>query len=220
MRHLSLAIIACAWLAGCVSVPEVKREVPASTLDVTFAEFDKVIETADSLVFSDYVANVCDRGFTAYFTIRAVATKSPAQPIPMRYVHSLKYDLYTLGQVAKSDNLTPAQEDVITYAVLNLETKAAQAVASPSRWADLVDTTVETVRDDKPVANLQVWYCPRGWASVAPRWQRFAALSTPTTEKLPPGIYLVAAKSPNVNPVPMRVGGNGEGSVRFVLQVP
>jgi hypothetical protein len=132
----------------------------------------------------------------------------------------LQYDLNTFTHVVQLASLSASQEEMLSTAVLNIEIKASQAEANPSRWAELIDTTVETVRNAKPVPNLQVWYCPRGWATLTPRWQRFAALSTPTTERLAPGIYMVAPKSPNVNSVPMRVGGDGMPTAHFVLEVP
>jgi hypothetical protein len=222
-RSIRVAIVVSTWLLGCshgTNVSKIQRNVPARTLDHTFADFEVVLKTNIVRKFPKHVANTCDRGFVAYYEIRGVAETAPQRLIPLRYVHSLQYDLNTFTHVVQLASLSPAQEAVLSYAVLNLELKASQAEKNPSRWADLIDTTVETVRNSKPVPNLQVWYCPRGWATLMPRWQRFAALSTPTTERLAPGMYMVAAQSPNINSVPMRVGGDGRLTAHFVLEVP
>jgi hypothetical protein len=221
MRRAILASVICGLLLSCAtSFPDEKQQVPKSSLDITFKSFDRAIPLLESKALSPSFKSTCYRGFTAYYTIKNVASHSQAQFVSARYVYSLNCDLNTISQVTDLSYTTPAEEDMVSYAVLNLETKAAQAVARPQRWAELVETTVETVHEGRPIGNLQVWYCPRGWANMYPRWQRFAALSTPTTERLAPGIYLIAAKSPNLMSVPMRVGGDGASRTHFVLQIP
>jgi len=222
-RSIGAAVIVSACLLSCsygTHVSKVQRNVPSRTLDTTFAHFEVAAKTDVARKFPKQIAKTCDRGLIAYFEIRDISRIAPQKLIPLRYVHSLQYDLNTFTQVIQLASLSPAQEEVLNYAVLNLELKATQAQKNPSRWAALIDTTVETVRNSKPVPNLQVWYCPRGWANVIPRWQRFADLSTPTTERLAPGMYMVAVTSPNVNSVPMRVGGDGKLTAHFVLEVP
>lgn len=221
MLRAFLASVICGLFLSCSSsLPDENQQVPKSSLDTTFKSFDRSISLLESKALSPSFKSTCYRGFTAYYTIKNVASHSPAQYVSARYVYSLNCDLNTISQVTNLNYRTPAQEEMVSFSVQNLEAKAAQAVARPDKWAELVETTVETVHEGRPVWNLQVWYCPRGWANVYPRWQRFALLSTPTTEKLAPGIYLVAAKSPNVLPVPMRVGGDGSPRTHFVLQIP
>jgi hypothetical protein len=219
-RALLVSFICGLVLRCATSLPDDHQQVPKSTLDITFKRFDRAIPVLESKPLSASLKSTCYRGFTAYFTIKNVASHYQVERVSARYVYSLNCDLSTISQVTDLSYTTPAQEEMVSYAVLNLEAKAAQAVARPEKWAELVETTVETVHEGRPIWNLQVWYCPRGWATIYPRWQRFAALSTPTTERLAPGIYLIAAKSPNLMAVPMRVGGDGASRIHFVLQVP
>jgi len=222
VRHAPVATLVALFVLRCTPFqpPEAERTVPVNTIFVGFAEFDNTAAAIQARSLPVTLKQTCDRGISAYYTIRTIAKQSPQKAIPIRYVDSLQYDLHTLGRAASLRFITPAQEEMISYAALNIVTKAAQATAAPNKWADLIDVTVETVRGATPVPNLQIWYVPIAWWNVPDRWQRFPLPSTPTTEKLAPGNYLVAAKLANVNPVPMRVGGDGSSKLRFVLQVP
>jgi len=167
------------------------------------------------------IAAAFRRGKVAVSTLRSVAANSSMRSIPLRYARSLQYDMDTVQQVIVQKAPAPSQEEAIFFAVESLELKALYAVANKSSWANLIEVTVETRSPaGKPVPNLQIWYCPRGWAESLPHWQTFSFLSTPTTELLAPGMYLIAVGGPNNNPLPMRVGGNGRRASHYDFPVP
>ncbi len=140
-------------------------------------------------------------------------------PVPKTYIDSLQLDADTLGTL-------PARKlsDQDTNAILqdvadDLEVKAAHCKASPKGWASVITVSVNTVKQGNPVAGMEVWYVPKGWADVPDRWTRCSKLSSPAVAgQLPPGKYMLRVASGQ--PVPVKVGGNGKDEQSVDLLVP
>jgi hypothetical protein len=141
------------------------------------------------------------------------------QPIPKTYVESLQLDADILGGLPSrklADNeMNAALRDVAE----DLETKAEHCRLSPKGWASVISVSVNTFRQGAPVAGLEVWYVPKGWADVPERWMRCAKLSSPAKAgQLPPGNYMLrVATGP---PVPVRIGGSGKDEQSVDLLAP
>jgi hypothetical protein len=223
MSFGSRASAACLLIAtSCTTIhtlPASRRTVSVRYVNASFARFER---QAVNITFrrTPPVEAAYQRSVTAVATLRVIANRSRMRRITVRYARSLDYDLRTVEEKAVRVTPTPAELEALSNAVISLETKAGYAIANEDTWADLIEVTVETMRGKEPISGLEVWYCSRGWAESKPHWYRFSALSTPTTERLPPGIYLVAAGAPNIDAVPMRVGLNGQRKIYFVLHVP
>ena len=226
MRHAQIERALLLLLIGCGTgafhgVPEERRAVSMRYVNASFTRFERVADANPQATRKPRIAAAFRRGRVAVSTLRRVAADSSMRSIPLRYARSLQYDMDTIQQVIVQKAPKPSQEEAIFFAADSLELKAAYAETNKSSWATLIEVTVETRSPSgKPVPNLQIWYCPRGWAESLPHWQTFSFLSTPTTELLAPGMYLIAVGGPNNNPLPMRVGGDGRRASHYDFPVP
>jgi len=140
-------------------------------------------------------------------------------PIPKSYVDSLQLDADTLASLParklSDQDLNAILQDVAD----DLQVKAAHCKASPKGWASVITVNINTVRQGNPVAGMEVWYVPKGWADVPDRWTRCSKLSNPAVAgALPPGKYMLRVASGQ--PVPVKIGGNGKDEQSVDLLVP
>ncbi len=140
-------------------------------------------------------------------------------PVPKSYVESLQLDADTLGGLTGrrlSDQNTNA---ILRDVADDLEIKVAHCKASLKGWASVISVNINTLKQGNPIAGLEVWYVPKGWADVPERWMRCPKLSSPATAgQLPPGKYMVrVAGAPAV---PVTVGGSGKDEQSIDLLVP
>ena len=141
------------------------------------------------------------------------------QPIPKSYVDSLQLDADTLGSLPAKRLSDPDLNLILQDVADDLEVKAAHCKASPKGWASVITVSVNTVKQGSPVAGMEVWYVPKGWADVPDRWIRCSKLSSPAPAgQLPPGKYMLRVASGP--PVPVKVGGNGKDEQSVDLLVP
>ena len=141
------------------------------------------------------------------------------QPIPNTYVDSLQLDADTLASLPAKKLSDQDLNAILQDVADDLEVKAAHCKASPKGWASVITVNVNTIRQGNPVAGMEVWYVPKGWADVPDRWTRCSKLSSPAVAgQLPPGKYMLRVA--NGQPVPVKVGGNGKDEQSVDLLVP
>jgi hypothetical protein len=158
-----------------------------------------------------------------YLRERWLAGQKQQKQVPAIYANSLQLDSILLNAWALKEfagrTLTDRESALLLQDVADdLETKAAQCKLSRAGWASLVDVTVNTRRGAQLLSGYEVWYVPKGWASVRSMWQRFPQLSSPTGLSLAPGNYLVAVNKGR--PEQIRVGGTGQQHEQIDLLVP
>jgi hypothetical protein len=147
-----------------------------------------------------------------------------AADIPKAYFASLQLDADQLSRVLDSaDQRTPADEktrEILQDVADDLQIKASHCKSSSSGWASLIRVDISTLKaDGSVVKGLEVWYVPKGWAAAADRWTRCRNLSSPaTTEKLPPGKYMLRVANGEARA--FRIGGDGKDVQIVELLVP
>lgn len=220
--------ISVAWRAGRVAkqllffalasmaTSALAQGVPWPNLAITFAGFSSV--KWERLAAEPALAAAVPRARTA---IRFLEDKwmsdSKRSDVPHGYVDSLRADSDVLRAASEKQQLNASDVALVQDAIVDLEIKEAHCKAPNIEWAELVQQTVSTLKSGKPASGYEVWYAPRGWAGNANYWQRFSKLSTPTSQALAPGVYMIRAKAGKE--VPMRVGGTGEKTGKFDLAV-
>ena len=138
------------------------------------------------------------------------------RPVPLRYVESLQADTDVLRGARASAPLPPPREKQVLETFDDVRLKAAQCRQSQGAWAGLVTVQVRTVdAAQRPATGKEVWYCPRGWADVDAKWLKFPTLSTPTDERLPPGVYMFRVG--RGEPEARRIGGDGQPTASIEL---
>jgi hypothetical protein len=150
-------------------------------------------------------------------------TDSTQTPIPRAYLESLELDseqLSRAAQASKNEKVSREQLNAMLKDVAeDLAIKASHCKSSSTGWASLITVEIRTLKDQRPVAGLQVWYVPKGWADMPDRWTRCSKLSTPTSAgSLPPGLYMMRVEKGD--PVPIRVGGDGKDTQSVELLAP
>lgn len=130
------------------------------------------------------------------------------KPVPRGYVDGLQADADLLRAARQSKSLTPPKEKQVLETADDVRLKAQQCRQSKAGWAELVLVSVKTVdRAQQTAAGREVWYCPRGWADLESKWQKFPTLSSPAQERIAPGMYMFRIGTGPSEP--RRVGGDG-----------
>ena len=84
-----------------------------------------------------------------------------------------------------------------------------------------VKVTVRTVRGTKEESGHLVWFVPRGWSEVQQHYRRFDKLSSPTSDTLAPGNYIMwTGQVADPSRQPIVVGGHGRGRQSIDLPLP
>lgn len=220
LSALSVALVSCETLR-CLRQDDATCTVSAARLRGAFSRFWNVTRGGNEA----HPAHIRSHYAEAFLAVSMLEREShiEAQRVTRRYADSLENELRVVERVARQPVPTPHDEQMLSGAVRSLKVKARHAAASQTDWAELVQMTVNTKKKNgESVQHLEVWYCPSGWADDFPHWKRFNNLSTPTTEALAPGDYVVCAGRPDtvLQRTPMTVGGDGQPRDSFDLIVP
>jgi hypothetical protein len=184
--------------------------VLASIVEIASADW-----SGHSGVVRDAIAGVRRDG--EYLISRWKGTEG--KPVPRGYVDGLQADADLLRTAQQTRPLTPPKEKQVLETADDVRLKAQQCQQSKAGWAELVLVSVKTVdRTQQPATGREVWYCPRGWADLESKWQKFPTLSSPTQERIAPGMYMFRIGTGPSEP--RRVGGDGlpQAALELIVQ--
>jgi hypothetical protein len=162
------------------------------------------------------------RAQRAVSSLRALSVKWPAQS-PLDYRRNLNREVGHLQTVLERSSQWNTAETIAALAE-DLEIKLEHCVKSGGRLGGSVSVRVRTIQGGQEVRHWQVFYLPRALEALGNATaDRFPQLSSPTTELLVPGRYMMWSS----DPVTGRLGsktvikvGEGRKDLAIDLTVP
>lgn len=99
----------------------------------------------------------------------------------------------------------------------DMKIKAEHSARTTGGWADLVQVSVVTMKQNKIVNGYEVWSVPYLWANTPEMRERFSTTTSPSEKALPPGLYQIGIK--NHEGEQQRIGGDGSPHQQVDLNV-
>jgi hypothetical protein len=150
--------------------------------------------------------------------LQALSVKWPAES-PAAYRASLDRQVKTLTRVLADADLA-RRAAVLEALADDLETKLEHCTKSGGRLGGSITVRVRTVGAGREVGNWQVFYLPKVLEAAGGTADRFPQLSSPTSEVLVPGRYVVWPQDPETRRVGAKVVVKvGEGRSNLVLDL-
>lgn len=121
----------------------------------------------------------------------------------------------TTGPSSKGKPAKPYKALEVVKQDLNI--KAEYSAKTTGGWAELVQVSVVTKRQNKVVNGYEVWSVPLLWEDTPEKRERFSTTSSPSEKALPPGSYKIGIRDDNG--VQQRIGGDGSPHQQVDLTV-
>lgn len=132
-------------------------------------------------------------GFWKHMQMSATElSKFSNRPVPEDYAESLKGLSEALSRVVR-DKEVPKQEKVVICEAVekDLAIKVMFAKSEPSAPFKNISLEAKTTDGNKEISGCEVWYVQRAWEGTEQKHRRFPKVSSPTSQDLPPGWYLM-----------------------------
>lgn len=215
-------------LLGCplVNVNPYRQAEPEQR-KVRWSEYSTPLSTINDgihgLRFRDGITSplraLLDQAKTLHdFLFNRWAHADPGSSSPAAYHNALTADGDILLGLAQKPFSDPDFSPTLEAVVQDLKVKADHCRLSPKGWDGLVTVVVNTKNGTNVVHGFEVWFVCKGWAKDQSKWKRFSKVSSPTSETLAPGVYLMRLRADG-DAVPVEVGGDGKESKEVDLLV-
>jgi hypothetical protein len=146
--------------------------------------------------------------------------------VPMKYRKSLDFNLTTLQRISDSKSkLSPEKKLELAKSVIaDFAIKEAFATKNPDTPFADVNFIARTPGAVNMVSGFEIWYVSKGLEDDASSHQRFDRLSSPTTQAIPPGGYMMwsydSTKKVSGDKRPIDVGADGKTDKTIDLPIP
>ena len=211
-----------------------KRRVETSRFAALFAEFIEVLaQLKQETGVGDSESARLLESITRSVNQLKEKSEASSAPAPADYLTSLQMNLDALKGLRKGASgsvkrvsLIPDAElvhtapdsfavkrfiakpsNVLEVSNQDLKIKAEHSAKTTGGWAELVQVSVLTKRQDKVVNGYEVWSVPLFWADIPERRERFSTTSSPSEKALAPGAYKIGIR--DHDGVQQRIGGDG-----------